>query len=364
MSKNRRIEVLQYLAMATLLVIFLYYFNQLFSQQLTLLKSAITAIVLPFGIALFISYLLAPLSDIVHKYNPTDKKLVGVIFVLLISLAIIGLFGYFIGDIIYEQGKSFFRNDFEGIRTWIETTIIENETAESIYQQVVDRIDQNETPIFLNIVNILKSTVAIIAVIVLVPVFLFFLLHDKTNIFLGIVKIVPSKYQSHTKELGVRANEVIQKYFNGRFISMFIMSILFSIMFIAFGFSVQRSIFFGFLLGFLDIIPYIGGFIGILLPILYSFTIQDTLFLGQFTFIGLLVVNIILQAFQGNILQPYIMGKEVNLHPLLVLSSFIFFGALFGIVGVILAIPITGIIKTSVIYYREQTSSLSKSSKK
>jgi putative permease len=61
----------------------------------------------------------------------------------------------------------------------------------------------------------------------------------------------------------------------------------------------------------------------------------------------------VLQAFQGNILQPYIMGREVNLHPLLVLTSFIFFGALFGITGIILAIPLTGIIKTSVQYFNE-----------
>ena len=80
------------------------------------------------------------------------------------------------------------------------------------------------------------------------------------------------------------------------------------------------------------------------LPILYSFTVQDTLLMGEWTFVGLIAVNIILQGIQGNILQPYIMGKEVNMHPLLVLTSFIFFGSLFGITGIILAIPITGII--------------------
>ena len=124
-------------------------------------------------------------------------------------------------------------------------------------------------------------------------------------------------------------------------------------MFFAFGFSFGRAIFFGFVLGFLDIIPYIGSFIGLLLPVLYSFTVQDTLWLGEWTFVGLIVVNGVLQGFQGNILQPYIMGKEVNMHPLLVLVSFIFFGVLFGITGVILAIPITGIIKTSVEYFNE-----------
>jgi putative permease len=363
MTKEKRIKVLHYLSMATLSVIFLYYINQLFESQLSVLKSAITAIVLPFGIALFISYLLSPIIALLERYTPIKKRLLSVVIVLTLSVVVLGLFGYFIGDIFVQQAQSFFVNDFANIRIWIEEVALENSTVQTVYDQIMIQFQENDIPVFTNIVNILKSTVAIITVIVLVPVFLFFLLQDKKTIFLGIVKTIPLKYQSHAKELGARANDVIQKYFSGRFLSILIMSVIFTIMFMSFGFSFQRSLFFGFLLGFLDIIPYIGGFIGILLPILYSFTISDALFLGSYTFIGLLIANIILQAFQGNILQPYIMGKEVNLHPLLVLSSFVFFGALFGIAGVILAIPITGIIKTSVIYYKEQTP-LHKPSKK
>ena len=90
-----------------------------------------------------------------------------------------------------------------------------------------------------------------------------------------------------------------------------------------------------------------------LFPILYSFTISDQLMFNEFAFIAIIVGNFAGQFFQGNILQPIIMGREVNLHPLLVLSSFIFFGALFGMTGIILAIPITGIIKTSFEYFGE-----------
>ena len=74
---------------------------------------------------------------------------------------------------------------------------------------------------------------------------------------------------------------------------------------------------------------------------------------NEFAFVAIIVGNFAGQFFQGNILQPIIMGREVNLHPLLVLSSFIFFGALFGMTGIILAIPITGIIKTSFEYFGE-----------
>jgi putative permease len=74
---------------------------------------------------------------------------------------------------------------------------------------------------------------------------------------------------------------------------------------------------------------------------------------GEFSWLVVIIVNLIGQFLQGNILQPYIMGREVDMHPLLVLVSFIFFGALFGITGVILAIPITGIIRTTHRYFKE-----------
>jgi len=183
---------------------------------------------------------------------------------------------------------------------------------------------------------------------------LVFLLSDRNNIFKGLLWVLPKKYQADVVELGIRANDVTEKYFNGRFLSMLIMSIFFTIVFIIFGFGIDKAIFFGFTLGFLDLIPYIGGFIGIALPVLYSFTIADTVLFGQWAFIAIIIINIIAQFIQGNILQPYIMGKEVKLHPLLILSSFIFFGALFGITGIILAIPITGTLKTTLEYYREE----------
>jgi putative permease len=249
---------------------------------------------------------------------------------------------------------SFVENDLDSIILWLNNLLANNPEIEDAYNSVISYINfDNASPVIFNAVNIIRGLSSFVVVIVLIPVFLFFLLKEKATVFNGIVSVVPKKFQVHVRELGTRANYVIQKYFSGRFLSMFIMSILLTIMFLAFGFNFGRSVFFGFILGFLDIIPYIGGFIGLLLPVLYSFTVAESLPLGSLTFIGLIGVNIVLQMFQGNILQPYIMGREVNLHPLLVLTSFIFFGALFGITGIILAIPLTGIIKTSVQYFNE-----------
>lgn len=355
MSEQKRIKLLQNMGIVTLVLVSLFYANQLFHDQFRVFFTAVNAILLPFGIALFLSYLLAPLVRLLEQKIRIRNKLLNVILVFLIVLLVLALFLLIVGQIVYQQAISFFNYDWQAIELYFENIIDSNQYLQELVSDMGKYITfDNASPVIFNVVNVVRGVGSVTVVIVLIPVFLFFLLKEKETIFNGILSVIPIKYRTDTEELGKRANMVIQKYFNGRFLSMFIMSIIFTIMFWILGFGFDKSLFFGFTLGFLDIIPYIGGFIGILLPCLFSFTIPNELLFGEWTFVVLIITNLVLQGFQGNILQPIIMGKEVNLHPLLVLCSFIFFGALFGITGVILAIPITGIIKTSVEYFKEK----------
>jgi len=353
MKNERRIKILQYLGIFVLALLALKYINDLFSTQVEVLFYSINIIVLPFSIALFISYLLSPLMNLLENRVKIKSRLVIVLIVFFIMILVISAFGYFVGKIIYEQAVVFIDRDWANIITFVEGYIEDNDTFAMFYDWVNQFITfDNASPILINIFNVFRSITSIVLITILVPVFLFFLLHDRNRIFKGILSTIPERFQDHVEELGKRANIVIEKYFNGRFISMFIMSIFYTILFLILGFR-ERSVFFGFMLGFLDIIPYVGPFVGTLLPFLFSFTVSDELMFLEYSWIAVIVINIVGQLLQGNLIQPWIMGKEVDMHPLLVLVSFIFFGALFGITGVILAIPITGIIRTTHRYLNE-----------
>lgn len=352
--KIDRVKTLQNLGILALALISLYYLNILFGKQIGILFSAVNAILLPFGIALFISYLVAPLTKLLQNKAHIKKQWINVVIVISALIAFIALLFFMIGDIVYTQAKLFFTSDWEAILLSIEDFITDNEFLSGIYDRIVLSFEEssNNTDI-LSVVNIFRGVANVVLTIVLVPVFLVFILHDRETVFRGILSTLPKTQKHHVEELGKRANDVVERYFNGKFLSMFIVGFIFTIVLWIFGFSLDKAIFFGFTLGFLDIIPYIGGFIGIALPVLFSFTIVDSVLFGQYTFIFLIGINIILQFLQGNVIQPLIMGREVNMHPLLVLVSFIFFGALFGITGVILAIPLTGTIKATIEYYNE-----------
>ncbi|PAT01244.1 hypothetical protein CI105_07790 [Candidatus Izimaplasma bacterium ZiA1] len=353
-NREKRISLLINLAIISLVLLSFTFASDLFGKQISNFFGAFNAIFFPLIVALFISYLMAPLVKLVEKYMKIKQKWLSVVIVFLIVIVLLGLFVYLIGDIIYVQAISFIDNDWDSIVTWFNTLINDNATISDIYASVTKYLNVDTvSPVFINLFSVVKSLTSIVVSIVLIPVFLFFILTDKEKIFEGILSLVPKKYQTHARELGHRGNVVIEKYFNGRFLSMLIMSIFFTILFFILGFK-ERSIFFGFMLGFLDIVPYIGPFVGVVIPLLYSFTVKDSLLFGEYSWIAVLVGNGVGQGLQSNIIQPVIMGREVKLHPLLVLSSFVFFGSLMGITGIILAIPITGMIKTSMEYYVEQ----------
>jgi predicted PurR-regulated permease PerM len=97
--------------------------------------------------------------------------------------------------------------------------------------------------------------------------------------------------------------------------------------------GVPLYISFGLIAGMLNVVPYLGSTVGALLPALVALTISPV------KAVLVLVLFVALNQLEGNVLQPVIMGREVNLHPAMVLVSFLIAGALLGLVGVLLAVP-------------------------
>jgi predicted PurR-regulated permease PerM len=99
---------------------------------------------------------------------------------------------------------------------------------------------------------------------------------------------------------------------------------------------------FGLIAGILDVIPYLGSVIGAVLPALVALTISPA------KAIEVVALFIVLNQIESHVLQPQIMGREVDLHPALELVAFLVFGELLGLVGAFLAIPEAVLIGTLV----------------
>ena len=180
MTKDRRVKILQNIGIITLTLISMYYINELFGTQLSVFKSAVNSILLPFGIALFLSYLLQPLVTLLEAKLKIKNKLLTIFIVFIIVIAVISGFLFLVGDIIYRQGVSFIDNDLDNIVIWFNTFIESNTEVQNVYNTIVSYINvENAQPVIFNAVNIIRGVGGLVVVVVLIPVFLFFLIKEK-----------------------------------------------------------------------------------------------------------------------------------------------------------------------------------------
>lgn len=354
LKKLLLITAIVFLALGSLLI-----FKQLFPSFMNAIKSGAQMVLIPGFIALFISYLISPVSDLLEKrfkFNKNLAVITTIVIAILFLLALLLFIFVFLGSIINDLIINFWPSISELLHEYIPAGTINNfnDILKKV-SEVLSTVDKGtivSTVIKgLNlVVNSVSTAVNVIMMVILTPVFLFFIMKEKKHIFKSIAGVLPEKYADEFNIIGSRSDEVIEKFFKGRIFSMSIMAVIFTIIFYIFGLK-KYAILFGILIAFLDIIPYLGPFVGISLPVVYCLSVVNSLYFGIWTPIILIIINFLLQFFQQNILQPKIIGKEIEIHPLVIFASMLFFGKLLGVVGLIAAVPICGIIKVVYAFY-------------
>ena len=111
--------------------------------------------------------------------------------------------------------------------------------------------------------------------------------------------------------------------------------------------GLKGALLYGFICGITNIIPFIGPYMGASIPVLIAFT--KSISFG----IIVSIVIFVIQTIEGNIIAPIIMSKSVYIHPITSIISLLIFGYFFGIIGMIIAIPIAAIGKELYLYYKK-----------
>ncbi|HQW87895.1 MAG TPA: AI-2E family transporter, partial [Flavobacteriales bacterium] len=175
-------------------------------------------------------------------------------------------------------------------------------------------------------------------VIVPIPFFVFLLLmmKDKFREFLS--------HWSEDRETDAvaivrRISALSRSYLRGVLLVMLILGTLNSIGFLALG--LPYAVVMGFLLALLNLIPYIGVLLGSLLPIVVALITKDSIGYA----IGALAVCLISQFLDNNFITPKVVGGSVSLNPLASMLALIAAGMLWGVVGMVVAIPLAGMVK-------------------
>ena len=188
--------------------------------------------------------------------------------------------------------------------------------------------------------NMIASVLAMATGFAIIPVYLFFLLESQRNFSKDLKEELYFLRDDWREDIVFLINEFvgsIVSFFRGQLVIALIMGVLLAIGFTSIG--LNFAILLGLAIGFLNIVPYLGSMIGLstVLPLAYF---QSG---GGLTLLLLaLGVFIVVQMIEGYFLTPRIMGKTTGLHPMLIIIAIFFWGiALDGILGMILAIPLT-----------------------
>lgn len=168
---------------------------------------------------------------------------------------------------------------------------------------------------------------------------LFFFLYYRLFFLSFIYKLFDQKNHDQVKKTLEKINEAVKSYIVGLFIVITIVALLNSIGLLFLGIS--HAIFFGVMAAILTIIPYIGIMIGAVIAALYALITYDSLWYP----IGVMIVLSIVQFLEGNVITPNIIGQKENINPFIAILGLFIGEILLGLVGVILAIPLLGILK-------------------
>ena len=210
----------------------------------------------------------------------------------------------------------------------------------NVTENLAQTLRDNVSPMLSSLPYYLASLTEVTIRTIVVLVLALYMAHDPDTLISGILRLIPDRRREDAKELIEDFKVRLRGWVVGTSLAMVIVGVGAGVGLWVIGVPLAPS--FGFLAGFLEIIPYFGPIAGALLPILVAFTLSP---IKALLVVGLFVLLHLLDA---NVIQPQILGRHVRLHPLVVIISFLFLGDLLGFVGLLLAIPVAAFLASLV----------------
>jgi len=321
-----------------------------------------SGVLLPLAVAGILATLMKPYYN--WLFSKLKNKAAALILVIASLILPMALFSLYFGSMAVSQLSDF----INALPVWIEKAQTYVEVKMPVIRDLIEKYDLNER--VSDFTQDRSGLIAGSAVIVgrgvvstgaalfntvtgllgwlVLPVYFIFMI--QTPVFTGknLESNLPFLKPESRKDVVYLITEfanIIVAFFRGQLIVAFCQGMLF-----AFGFTMvglENGIILGLLLGFLNIIPYLGNIIGLIVVLPLAWFHPEG---GMNLLIGVMVVFVAVQIIEGYFLTPHIMGESTGLHPMAIIFAILFWGtALSGLLGMVLAIPLTAFL---VVFWR------------
>ncbi|HXH99046.1 MAG TPA: AI-2E family transporter [Sphingobacteriaceae bacterium] len=324
MDKFTLPKSINYLLFFILLTVILYYSREF---------------LIPIAFGSLLAMLFLPLSNRFERLgaNRGVATVLCIIIFLLVIAGLIMLLSWQLSDIaqditqMQQRASSF----IEQARKYIsETFQIAPEKQKALIQKQQSSGDAGKLA-----GSILTGALSMLVNFILVLVYVFLFMYFRRHLKNSLLKMVPDGERKNTEVIVHDASKVAQKYLSGLATMIVILWIMYGIGFTLIG--VKSAIFFAILCGLLEIIPFVGNITGTALTMLMVLSQGG----NTQMILGVFIIYFIIQFIQSYILEPLVVGAEVNINPIFTILVLVGGELIWGIPGLILAIPILGIVK-------------------
>lgn len=319
-------------------------------------------VVLPVAAGFVLAYLLSPLVDWAEAKGV--NRTLSIVVILLLGLGTVTLFIVIITPTLIDEFGILYQkklpNMGEKLMAWYERTQVSlkertgyelphsmEETFSAYGQKILEAVSSSVKEILQRVTTVttglVTGTWAVIASLVeffLIPLFMFYYLRDFNLIKKDLTELIPLPMRDRVIARARRVDSVVGHWFRGQVTVSTILALMYAFGLVLCG--VKLGFVIGLFAGLMSIIPYLGFIVGIGLALLMSL-LDDGAGWGQF--FGVIAVFTIAHTIEGYIITPKIIGDKVGLSPLMVIIVLLVGAEVFGILGVLLAIPVAAVVR-------------------
>lgn len=297
-------------------------------------------VLLPFILGGAIAYFIDPVADRLERAGLTRRAATGVITVaaiLLFVIMVVSVIPTLISQLVdlIEVMPQLFRDLQSFLNERFPALLDENSATRKALISIGEAIKGKGGALLDGVLGSAMSLLNVVILLVIVPVVSVYMLLDWDRMIARADELLPRDHAPVIRQLAGEIDATLASFIRGMGTVCLILGTYYAVTLMLVGLQFGLAV--GFIAGLVTFIPYLGALIGGALAIglaLFQFW-------GDWTSVGLVaVVFVIGQVVEGNFLTPKLVGHSVGLHPVWLLLALSVFGALFGFVGMLVAVPV------------------------
>ncbi len=286
---------------------------------------------MPLFFGILIAYLLLPVSEFLESKGVNRFVSLCCIYLIFISV-IIAIFWIGVPHIV--SGVMSLES---AINNYLIMYTDFNSTLPPFIKNSIGAFHGISSEYINKITNVLIGTMSFMLDLFFGIIISFYIIKDREKIATAIIGLIPKGWRKFVFSALTDINDVCKQFIRGQLCVALVLWLMTYIGLSIIG--VKYAFILGAITGIFDIIPYFGPFLG-LAPAIIVAAIDS-----PYKIIWVGIIYLIVQQLEGAIISPKIMGQHVGLHPIITIMAVIIGGRLFGIVGMLLAVPACGIIR-------------------